>query len=312
MVNFIGVIVPTNMLKGSATSIFYKKKHIYDSLVLVSGGSGITPFFSIIREFIFRSAGGGGDSPTIHLICAFKTSADLTMLDLLLPISSDASSISRLQLHVDAFVTREKAALAADGSKQIRTVWFKPRPSDLPVSAALGPRSWLWLAAVISASFAAFLLLLGVLNRYYIYPIDKNTNKVYSYTARALLNLLLLCGCLGAAAAAAFFWNKRAAAYSVDTRQVQSMDGPTPAASPGSWFYNADRELESLPQESLVRSTNVHFGSRPDLKKMLLELDGPNTGVLVSGPREMRRDVARICSSGLAENLHYESMSFSW
>ena len=35
-------------------------------------------------------------------------------------------------------------------------------------------------------------------------------------------------------------------------------------------------------------------------------------GVFVSGPREMRREVARICGSGLANNLHYESTSFNW
>ena len=35
-------------------------------------------------------------------------------------------------------------------------------------------------------------------------------------------------------------------------------------------------------------------------------------GVMVSGPTEMRRHVAAICSSGLCDNLHYESTSFSW
>ncbi|MQM13963.1 hypothetical protein Taro_046887 [Colocasia esculenta] len=111
-----------------------------------------------------------------------------------------------------------------------------PPSLDALVSAALGFSSWLWLAA--------FLLLLGVLNCYYIYPINNNTNKVYSYSARVLLNLLLLCGCLGEATS--FLWNKRAAAYSIDTRQVQSMDGPTSATLSGSLFYNTDRELESL------------------------------------------------------------------
>ncbi|KAB1220124.1 Ferric reduction oxidase 4 [Morella rubra] len=82
--------------------------------------------------------------------------------------------------------------------------------------------------------------------------------------------------------------------------------------SPGSWFCVADGELESLPQQSLVQATKVHFGARPDLKKILSERKGSDVGVLVCGPRELRHDVAKICSSGLAENLHFESMSFNW
>lgn len=39
---------------------------------------------------------------------------------------------------------------------------------------------------------------------------------------------------------------------------------------------------------------------------------GSSIGVLVCGPKEMRHDVARICSSGVTENLHFESISFSW
>jgi hypothetical protein len=40
----------------------------------------------------------------------------------------------------------------------------------------------------------------------------------------------------------------------------------TPTRSPGSWIYGSERELESLPHQSLVQATNVHFGARPDLK----------------------------------------------
>lgn len=44
----------------------------------------------------------------------------------------------------------------------------------------------------------------------------------------------------------------------------------------------------------------------------LLETKGSSVGVMVCGPKKMRQKVARICSSGLAENLHFESISFSW
>ncbi|CAL0315053.1 unnamed protein product [Lupinus luteus] len=86
----------------------------------------------------------------------------------------------------------------------------------------------------------------------------------------------------------------------------------TPTVSPSSMIYNADRELESLPCQSLIQATNVHYGVRPDLRRLLFEIKGSSVKVLASGPKKMRQEVAAICSSGLTENLHFESISFSW
>lgn len=45
---------------------------------------------------------------------------------------------------------------------------------------------------------------------------------------------------------------------------------------------------------------------------ILFDCSGSSVGVLVCGPKKMRHEVASICSSGLADNLHFESISFSW
>ncbi|KAK4384947.1 Ferric reduction oxidase 5 [Sesamum angolense] len=67
--------------------------------------------------------------------------------------------------------------------------------------------------------------------------------------------------------------------------------------SPSSWLCGSDRELESLPTQSLVQSTNVHFGARPDLKRILFDRKESDVGVLVCGPKSMRHEVAKICAS---------------
>ncbi|KAH7664444.1 Ferric-chelate reductase (NADH) protein [Dioscorea alata] len=284
----------------------------YDSLVLVSGGSGITPFISVIRELIYRSTTLASPTPNILLVCAFKTSADLTMLDLLLPVSSTISDLSSLNLKIEAFVTREKAPPTPNNAAKlkIRTKWFKPLPSDQPISLVLGPNTWLWLATIIATSFVAFLVLMGILTNYYIYPIDKNTDEVYNISWRALLNLLFICFCIVATASAAVLWEERRS--SIQLKQSSNMDVKTPIASPTSWLDNVDQELESLPLDSVLQTANVHYGGRPDLTKMLLECNELNTGVMASGPSELRHQVARVCSSGLANNLHFESISFNW
>ncbi|XP_057980415.1 ferric reduction oxidase 2-like isoform X2 [Malania oleifera] len=294
---------------GPASTHFQR----HDTLVLVSGGSGITPFISIIRELIFASTIMKLKTPKVLLICAFKNSSSLTMLDLLLPITASPSQLSNLQLQIEAYVTREKepkTTPTTESQNLIRTTWFNPNPSDAPVSSILGPNHWLWLGAIISSSFVSFLLLMGVITRYYIYPIDHSLTKTNPASPRALLNMLCICICIAMTASAAVLWNKKQNAKKQG--MTQSMDVPSPLVSQGSWFYNADRELESLPYQSLVQSTIVHYGERPDLKRMILGCGGSSVGVLASGPKKLRREVAAICSSGFADNLLFESISFSW
>ncbi|KAL2336002.1 hypothetical protein Fmac_010448 [Flemingia macrophylla] len=222
----------------------------HDTLVMVSGGSGITPFISIVRELIYLKTTFKCKTPKVVLICAFKNSSSLSMLDLILPISGTPYDISDLELQIEAYITRDQE-LKEDGPVHPKTMWFKPNPSDAPIHAIL--------ASVASATF---------------------------------------------------LWNK--AHIAKETNQIQNMEGTTPTVSPNSMVYNVDRELESLPYHSLIHATNVHYGVRPDLRKILFEHKEASVGVFASGPKIMRQDVAAICSSSLAENLHFESISFSW
>ncbi|XP_039164721.1 ferric reduction oxidase 4-like [Eucalyptus grandis] len=300
---------------GPSSSQFLR----HETLVMVSGGSGITPFISIIREIIHQTNQQQTDTaassklPNVLLICAFKTSADLAILDLLLPLSLDPSSRFSPQLHlrIEAYVTRDHHQQLDPAQKLIQTTWFKPDPLDSPITPALGSNSWLWLGAIIASSFAMFLLLLGIVTRYYIYPIEHGDDGNYHFSYWTLWEMFLMCACVFLASSGVFLWRKKGA--TAGGRQVKSMEIPTPTASPGSWFSNVEeRGVESVPHQSLVEATNVHYGGRPDLKKSLSECKGPDTGVLVCGPTEMRHEVAKICASGLGENLHFESISFNW
>ncbi|XP_039008314.1 ferric reduction oxidase 2-like [Hibiscus syriacus] len=289
---------------GPASNHFLR----HDTVVMVSGGSGITPFISIIRELIFMSKLSQCKTPDIILIAIFKSSLDLTMLDLLLPMTGSPSELSNLKLRIEAYVTKEKEPVI-DNSKRVRSIWFKPLPTDKPIAAILGPNSWLWLGAIISSSFIMFLILIGIITRFYIYPKAHDKNE-FSTSKQAVLNILAICVSIAATASAAVFWNKRR--YAREAMQVQNMEGQTPEGSPSIMAYNGERELESLPHQSLAEATKIHYGGRPDLKRLIFECKGESIGVLASGPTKLRHDVAAICSSGLVDNLHFESISFSW
>nr|ABJ16556.1 Fe(III)-chelate reductase [Citrus junos] len=285
----------------------------HESLVMVSGGSGISPFISIVRELIFQSNNNPDYKiPNVHLICVFKKSADLSMLNIMLPVSDAPTELAKLQLQIEAYVTRDSEQPKTDTQKELQSIWLKSNPSDSPVSGALSCNSWLWLAVVTASSFVMFLLLLGIVTRFYIYPIERNGTEVYHYSYKCLWDMFLVCVCVFLASSAVYLWLKKQQ-NAIEVKQIQNMEVPTPKTSPASWFYTADRELEeSLPNQCLVQATKFHFGERPNPNKILLDVKGTDVGVLVCGPRKMRHEVAKICSSGLADNLHFESISFSW
>ncbi|KAI5647211.1 hypothetical protein M9H77_33216 [Catharanthus roseus] len=277
----------------------------HDMLVMVSGGSGITPFISIIRELMYANETQKHKTPQILLISAFKNSSDLTMLDLLLPITILPSKFSNLNLQIEAYVTREKQPpISIESNMNIRTFLFKPKSSNSPISPVLGQNNWFWLGAIISSSFIIFVILIAILNRYHI---GKNTNEIYPYSSsRVALNILFMCCSIFVTSTIAFLWNKKINA--MESSQIQNLEGAN------SGFYNGDRELESLPQQMVSQFTNVHYGERPNLKRILLECkESTSVGVLACGPKKLRHEVANICSSyDLATNLHFESISFSW
>ncbi|KAD7480471.1 hypothetical protein E3N88_03607 [Mikania micrantha] len=285
----------------------------YENLVMISGGSGITPFISIIRELTFQRHQQLVDDDdrkmpaNILLICAFKHSTDLSMLQLLLPLTSNTSTtsnFSQINLQIKAYITREteQQQPLENTNTSLRTIWFNPEPYDMPISAPLGPNNWLWLCVIICSSFIMFLTFLGILIRYHIYPKELTGGpSAYNYTFKTLWDMFFVCASVFLATSVVFLWRKK----ENDKQQVKKVQNLELCET---------GETESDARMSVAETTEVHFGHKPDLKKILTENSKKraDVGVLVCGPRKMRHAVAKICSSKEVNNLHLESMSFNW
>ncbi|XP_010462520.2 PREDICTED: probable ferric reduction oxidase 1 [Camelina sativa] len=268
----------------------------HESLVMVSGGSGITPFISIIRDLFYMSLTHRCKTPKMTLICAFKNSSELSVLDLILPTTGLTTDItSFVDIQIKAFVTREEEISARESTHHnrntIKTLRFKPNVSDKPISPILGQNSWLCLATIFSSSFIIFIVIIAIITRYHI---DQASEK-YTSAHKSLIYLLTISISVVATCTAAMLWSKK--------RSYTKNDQ-----------YVGDFSLlimESSPQQLLSQSTDIHYGQRPNLNKLLVGLKGSSVGVLVCGPKKMRQEVAKICSLGSAENLQFESISFS-
>ncbi|PHT87367.1 Ferric reduction oxidase 5 [Capsicum annuum] len=263
---------------------------------MVSGGSGIAPMISIFRELIYRSTFQPKTKvPKVILITAFKNTSDLTMLDLLLPFSTTPFDISNLDFQIEAYITRENDPQehdnnleASQNKRLIQTIVFKQNPKDSPISAALGKSSWLWLGVIISSSFFMFLLLLGLVTRYSIYPVERE-GKMYHYSAKIIWDMFLVCASIFIATSIIFMWQKRE--NEIEGKQIQNVEMPTnPTNSPAANLCGTERELESLPHQSIVQATRVHYGARPNLKRILFDCKASDVGVVVCGPKSMRHE----------------------
>lgn len=277
----------------------------YNTLVMVSGGS--TPFMSIIRELIYLSTTFRHITLKVILICAFNNSSCLSMLYLILPNSGTPFDMSNMQVQIEAYITRDNMC-KSDSPIHLESIWFKINAADAPISAMLGPHCWLWLAAIISSSFIVFLIIIGIITHYFIFPKDHNSNKIFSYPLRSFLNLLVMCLSIVIAASVAVLCNKKHSGQ--EAKLIQNMEvSSSSEVSPDLKNYDANRELESFPHQSLSQAINVHYGARLDLRRLLFELKESSVGVLASRLKKMRQ--AAICSSDLAKNLHLSPLALT-
>ncbi|KAK4788040.1 hypothetical protein SAY86_019359 [Trapa natans] len=119
-----------------------------------------------------------------------------------------------------------------------------------------------------------FLILMGIITRYYIYPIDHNTNQHFSTSSKSVLHVLVMCICIAAVGSMAVLANKRG-----DVKQIKNLESSTSAYASVGGSPRSDSptqcgdELESLPHHSILQCTNLHFGARPDLTSYVALLD---------------------------------------
>ncbi|RWV94183.1 hypothetical protein GW17_00043302 [Ensete ventricosum] len=166
-------------------------------------------------------------------ICS-QFQSDLVLKPTVLP-QVTVADLSRLWLRIEAFVTGERVP-PSEPNKLIRTAWFNPDPSDLPLAPVLLRRRPLACCVV---------------TRYYIYPIENGTNGFSSSSCKSLLNLLFIWIGIVVTSTAAVLWNKKSSTMKAKIQNTEAL---------------TDRELESVPHQFIVGATTVHFRERPDFK----------------------------------------------
>ncbi|CAK7329033.1 unnamed protein product [Dovyalis caffra] len=271
----------------------------HDSLLLIAGGAGITPFLSILKEIAYVNSSRYRFPTRILLVYVVKKSQDICLLN---SVSSQLQNQPSTQpsLKIEVYVTQEARYNATvrglmNDLSLVRTVNFSTKCSNYAVR---GLESSIWMAAMAALSSIKFLVSLICFNHIFVpsekmsaasekmvVPSDKKTSK--EKTPSSVVDLLLLASFIIALACNTFVaiilrWKR----LKKDIPPVSSKQGKA-------------TEQSSVEKRSTVEEHEIHFGGRPNFQdifsKFPNETGGSDIGVLVCGPESLKESVASLC-----------------
>ncbi|KAH9305481.1 hypothetical protein KI387_009885 [Taxus chinensis] len=287
---------------GPASSDFLR----YDALILIGGGSGIAPMLSILTETLHQhNIKNENHVPSeILLIWSVKKAEELCILNLISPSIICPNYSGLLKLEVQAFVTRaespdaEMAELDIEEMASPTETCFnnyeikegKSKEADAcmgSVSSITSINNTLWQAAIVAFALLGYLLLTGLLNHLYIYPLDHNTYTAYPWWSRGLLAIFCMSvGIVIFGGLVYVIWNRD------QTNKV--------CKSTEEKYETQTRDtIQELQKDTILSRCSIHYRQRPDLQDMIgkfsMKMGGKSVGVIACGPETMQRGVASAC-----------------
>ncbi|ONK58795.1 uncharacterized protein A4U43_C09F16720 [Asparagus officinalis] len=279
--------------------------HRYDSLILIAGGSGITPFLSILQDVASRNGRMNNYCKKVQLIYAVRKTQDLSMLT---PISSvllkEPADLGRVQLRL--FVTKGKEGSRTSVEElllevsQLKTINLGEGSSSDRVPR---PESSLSKATITGLASIVFLVALVCLTHVFVHQSKRNSlNKTPSWISDLLIicSFIIATSCSTTMVTILYMWKKTTKPSDKNSR---------------SFSMNSER-IQDVPKHE------ISYGQRPNLTEMLLEhireAGESKVGVFVCGPDSMHESVASFCTkyyqkSGRKSKCLYEfhSINFS-
>ncbi|KAM7274345.1 hypothetical protein ACFE04_029009 [Oxalis oulophora] len=268
----------------------------YDSLLLIAGGIGITPFLSILKE-ISSSESSICKLPTrIQLIYVAKSSKDISLLNSISSLMLNNSTSKKCHLKLKVFVTREEQSavttreLLNDLSK-VQTVYFNKASSKYAVYGLENP---IWVAAIVGVATIMFLISLICFNHIFV-PLERKNGPSMKLVVKSekektpswIADLIIIGSYLIAIACSAIM---------AIILRARGLKEEIPSVN---HKQNKGPELSLTEKTGATEEHEIHFGGRPNFSdifsKFQNETGGGDIGVLVCGPESMRESVASLC-----------------
>ncbi|XVF75462.1 hypothetical protein PTKIN_Ptkin13bG0190400 [Pterospermum kingtungense] len=285
---------------------------MYENLILVAGGIGISPFLAILSDILHRVSDGKPCLPRrVLVVWAVKKSDELPLLstidvESICPFFSD-----KVNLEINIYVTRESAPLLEDG--EVHEALNSSFPvSGCRMSALVGTGNNLWSGLYFIISTVGFVILMTLLRIFYINPYQVSTwwYQGLLFIACMVASVIIFGGLV---IGLWHLWDKKVAARDDeheenDRIKVESARSYDTAAH------------DDLTEKNLESSTIIRYGSRPDFKEIFGSISRKwghvDVGVIVCGPPTLQSSVAKeirshsISRQGHHPIFHFNSHSF--
>ncbi|GLT66384.1 hypothetical protein SLA2020_387510 [Shorea laevis] len=271
---------------------------LYEKLVLVAGGIGISPFLAVLSDILHRIRQG---KPClikhILLVWSVKKSNELLLLFHQLDFNSICPNFSsRLNLEILIHVTQEKEPppppLEEGGTIDHKDTSFvcPASSSGSSMSTLTGTGNTLWVGLYVTSATVGFLIIHSLLHVFYMNPYNLDQGWYPG---------ILFLGCL--ASSVLIFgglvlcvWHCCGADDFIET-------GPN---------------VPSQESQDTGIVSEMHYGSRPNVKEIFNNLGQHwgkvDVGVIVCGPPGLDSDVARECRSlNLGRQRHQPIFHFN-
>ncbi|XVF83362.1 hypothetical protein PTKIN_Ptkin16aG0480100 [Pterospermum kingtungense] len=279
---------------------------MYENLVLVAGGIGISPFLAILSDIINRVREGKPCLPRrILVVWAVKMSDELPLLS---TINTEACPLfsDKVNLEINIYVTRESAPSLEEGKVHVASRFACP-VSGCPMSVLVGTGNNVWSGLYLIIPTLGFVVLMALLRIFYINPYQVST-----WWYQGLLFIACMVGSViifgGLVIGLWNLWDKK-----VSAKDENEKNNRTEVESAQSNGTVTDKDST---RHNLENSTIINYGSRPDFKEIFGSVSRKwghvDVGVIVCGPPTLQSSVAKeIRSHNLRRQRHHAIFHFN-
>ncbi|KAL6650777.1 hypothetical protein ACP70R_009702 [Stipagrostis hirtigluma subsp. patula] len=271
---------------------------MYENLILVAGGIGISPFLAILSDIIHRIEEGKPCMPkNVLVLWSVKKSTELSLLSAVDAQTISSSVSDKLRLDIQAFVTQESQPPLEDGivgdDQKVPGMFVK---NGTTVSGLVGTGDNFWAAMYFTASTLGFVLAYALVQVYYVRP--------FHVVAWWYLGLLfVLCMAAGVAlpgGLVVLLWHLSEKRRLEDDRWDAAAAADSQQTAPAAGGDDGAAAAVSSVTVAGLRTTR--YGCRPNFEAEFAAFaeragDAADVGVLVCGPQGLQTSVARECRS---------------
>ncbi|XP_026389628.1 ferric reduction oxidase 6-like [Papaver somniferum] len=286
---------------------------MYENLILVAGGIGISPFLAILTDIFHRVELSKPCLPkNILVVWAVKRTNELSLFSSVDIESVCPSFADKIKLEMHTYITQETEPPLEDGEvhKSTRRSHF-PMKNQNKMSGLAGTANNIWPGIYAVTSTIGFIIFMALTELFYIKP--------FGITAWWLKGLLFV-ACMIASIVVfgglvVVLW------HLCERRDLNDAKWMEEDEKSNSVQYNKLRTYPDAYQTTVANLTTANYGRRPDFEEIFHSASerwggDVDVGVIVCGPSTLESSVAKECRSKNIKRsknqpfFHFNSHSF--